>query len=470
MSPGEGFLEREVKLSPSARLDLGTLAGEPLEQRSFYSTYYDTDERVLAGLGITLGRRVEHGASLWQLKLPRSGGRLELERPGGPAGPPARIAGVLRTVLRGSELHPVATLRTLRRGVRVHAEASTADVVLDAVAVMEDLRVVSRFDELEIELVDGDARDLREFERMVRRAGAEDSDQRPKALRVIGAPPRSRRSSQLQAFFATRYREILLHDPGTRLGDDPEDLHDLRVAVRRMRAILRLAAPPLDEAWATSLRDELKWLGNALGAVRDLDVLLEHLHTEQQSLPRDDAKAFKPLLGRLERERAAKRKALLQVMRSARYSALLDRLEEAAHRPQTRSARPQVGKIAAREFRKLGKAVRELGDEPSDEALHRVRIKGKRARYAAELAAPNVGKKVDRVLAAAKAFQDVTGKHQDAVVALQRLRALAAESTQEGAFAAGRIAEREGERMRAARDEMPRAWRRLERAGKRAWT
>jgi CHAD domain-containing protein len=372
-------------------------------------------------------------------------------------------------VLRGSELRPVATLRTLRRGVRVHAEESTADVVVDAVAVMEDLRVVSRFDELEIELVDGDSRHLREFERMVRRAGAEDGDQRPKALRVIGARLKPRRSSQLQAFFATQYREILLHDPGTRLGDDPEDLHDVRVAVRRMRAILRLAAPPLDEVWATSIRDELKWLGNALGAVRDLDVLLEHLRTEQQSLPREDAKALRPLLVRLGRERTAKRKTLLKVMRSARYSALLDRLEEAAHRPLTRSARPQVEKIAAREFRRLSKAVRKLGDEPSAEALHRVRIKGKRARYAAELAAPSVGKKVDRFLASAKAFQDVTGEHQDAVVALQRLRALAAESTQEGAFAAGRIAGREDERMRAARVEMPRAWRRLKRAGKRAW-
>jgi CHAD domain-containing protein len=377
---------------------------------------------------------------------------------------------VLKSVLRGSELRPVAELRTLRRGVRVHGEESTADVVVDEVAVMEDLRVVSRFDELEIELVEGDARHLREIERMVRRAGAEDGDQRPKVLRVIGAPERPPKSSQLQGFFAAQYRQILLHDPGTRLGDDPEDLHDLRVAVRRLRAILRLAAPPLDEAWATSLRDELKWLGNALGAVRDLDVLLEHLRVERQSLPQDEAKAFKALLVRLERERAESRKALLRVMRSARYSALLDRLEEAAHRPQTRSARPRVEKIGAREFRRLRKAARELGDEPSDENLHRLRIKGKRARYAAELAAPDVGKKVDRFLAAAKAFQDVTGEHQDAVVAVERLRALAGESTPEGAFAAGRIEEHEEERMRAARADLPRAWRKLERAGKRAWT
>lgn len=470
MSPGDGFLEREVKLSPSTKLDLETIGGEPLEQRSFLSTYYDTGDRVLAGLGITLRRRVEHGLSLWQLKLPRSGGRLELERPGGPVGPPKRIAGVLESVLRGRELQPVAELRTLRRGVRVHGNEGTADVVVDEVAVMEHLRVVSRFDELEIELVEGDAQELREIERKVRCAGAGDGDARPKVFRIIGVPPAPRNTSQLQAFFARQYREILLHDPGTRLGDDPDDLHDLRVAVRRLRAILKVAAPPLDEDWADALRDELKWLGNALGGVRDLDVLLAHLRTEQETFPRDEAHAFGSLLIRLERERSEKRRALLNVMRSPRYGALLDRLEEAARRPRTRAARPRVEKVAAREFRKLRKAVGKLGEDPSNEELHRARIKGKRARYAAELAAPSAGKKAEKVVSTAKVFQDVTGEHQDAVVAVERLHELAGEGTQEGAFAAGRIAEREEVRKRAARADLPKAWRKFERAGKRAWT
>lgn len=465
----DGTLEREVKLSPSASLDLGSLSGEPLEERNFLSTYYDTDDRVLAGLGITLRRRVEHGLSMWQLKLPRSGGRLELERPGGPVGPPSRIAGVLASVLRGRELCPVAELRTLRRGVRVHGGESTADVVVDEVAVMEHLRVVSRFDEVEIELVEGDVRDLREIERRVRRAGAVDGDPRPKVLRVIGAPKAPAKRSQLQAFFARQYREILLHDPGTRLGDDPEDLHDLRVAVRRLRAILKLAAPPLDPEWAGSLRAELAWLADALGAVRDLDVLLEHLRIEQQRFPRDEAKAVDALLARLERERTARRRALLNVMRSARYTALLHRLEEAARRPRTRSARPRPREIASREFRNLRGAVGKLGAEPSDEALHRVRIRGKRARYAAELAAPSVGKKAESFVSAAKVLQDVTGAHQDAVVAVRRLRELAEEETREAAFAAGRIAEREEARKRAARADLTGVWHKLERAGKRAW-
>lgn len=136
MTAANGTLEREVKLSPDPGLSLRALAGEPLEPRTFSSTYYDTNNRMLARLGVTLRRRVEHGESLWQLKLPRAGARLELERPGGPSGPPERIDAVLEAVLRGRRLSPLAELRTVRRGIRMRSAASTADIVLDQVAVM----------------------------------------------------------------------------------------------------------------------------------------------------------------------------------------------------------------------------------------------------------------------------------------------------------------------------------------------
>jgi len=211
-----------------------------------------------------------------------------------PAGPPQRIENLLAGVLRGRPLSPVAELHTVRRGVRVHSDASTADVVFDAVSVMENLHVVSSFDELEIELVEGDARALREIERAVRRAGAEDGDPRPKVIRVLGlgGPKTKQKRPQLQAFFERQYEQILAHDPGTRLGDDPEDLHDLRVAVRRLRAILKIAAPPLDREWAESLRGELDWLGTALGPVRDLDVMLEYVRAQEASLGEGEGTAM----------------------------------------------------------------------------------------------------------------------------------------------------------------------------------
>jgi CHAD domain-containing protein len=198
--------------------------------------------------------------------------------------------------------------------------------------------------------------------------------------------------------------------------------------------------------------------------------MLDHLREQQSRLSDDDAAAFEPVLVQLEKERAQSRRSLLNAMRTARYTRLLDRLEDAARRPRTRSARPRAEKIAAGQFGKLRKAVRALGSDPGDQALHRVRIRGKRARYAAELAQPAAGKDAAKFIAAAKTFQDVTGTHQDAVVTGQRLRALAARSEPAGAFVAGRIAEVEELLKDEAREAFDAAWQKLERNGKRAWT
>src|SRR6187397_2380407 len=69
---------------------------------------------------------------------------------------------------------------------------------------------------------------------------------------------------RLRAMLERQYAQILLHDPGVRLDLDPEDVHRLRVAVRRARAVLRAARPLLDRSWSGPLRDELKWLGGSL--------------------------------------------------------------------------------------------------------------------------------------------------------------------------------------------------------------
>jgi CHAD domain-containing protein len=469
MTATNSWVENEVKLAPKPRLQLHGLPGEPLETRHFLSTYYDSEDGLLDRLGITLRRRVEHGKSLWQLKLPRARARLEVERPGGPAAPPGRIDNLLGAVLRGRELHPIAELKTVRHGVRLRSDAATADIVLDEVAVMDHLRVRSTFEELEIELLEGEVADLRRIEKLVRRAGAGDGDPRPKVLRALGRDGRqSPDRPQLQAFFREQYERILAHDPGVRIGDDPEDLHDLRVAVRRLRAILKVAAPPLDREWAEGLRSELDWLGQALGPVRDLDVLIEHLRAEQHTLSEDEL-SFSAVLTQLATERIRARRRLLSAMRSGRYLRLLDRLEGAARRPVTRSARPRADDVAADAFSQARKAVGKLGSDPSDRALHKARIRVKRARYAAELASPGARKRVAKLIEAAKDFQDVTGDHQDTVVAVEHLRGIAGTSSPATAFAAGRIAEREHSRRQQLRADLPAAWKRLKTRGSRAW-
>ncbi|HEY0636908.1 MAG TPA: CHAD domain-containing protein, partial [Pseudonocardiaceae bacterium] len=89
---------------------------------------------------------------------------------------------------------------------------------------------------------------------------------------------------QVRVALDTRLRAMLAHEAGTRSGVDPEDLHQMRVAVRRTRAVLRAARPLLDRRWADGLRARLGDVGRALGPVRDLDVLLERLHGEAAAL------------------------------------------------------------------------------------------------------------------------------------------------------------------------------------------
>jgi CHAD domain-containing protein len=131
------------------------------------------------------------------------------------------------------------------------------------------------------------------------------------------------------------------------------------------------------------------------------------------------------------------------------------------------SARPV--ELAAKEFRALRKAIRRLPDDPPPGALHKIRIRGKRARYAAELASPSEGKRARGFVEEAKAFQDVLGEHQDAIVATDTLRRLSTATTNvDAARVAGRLIEREHQRRDVARAAFPKAWKRLERRGT-AW-
>lgn len=471
--------EREVKLEVPAGFELPELPGAPLAPRTFTSTYLDTADRRLARAGVTLRRRVEKRRGLWQLKLPTDTARLELELPGGPSGPPPALAELLVGLRGARPLEPFAVLRTRRSGVRVQADGvPVADVVLDDVAVLDGRRVRERFSELEVEALDDRNDALPQLEAALRASGALSGDGRPKALRAIGfageaspAPSRSAPAHEhVRAALAIQIAELRRHDPGTRLGRDPEELHDLRVATRRLRAILRAARPLLDPEWTAALRDELRWLAGVLGPVRDLDVLLEHLQTEIELLEPPERRAGGRLLVLLGEEREAARTTMLAAMSGDRYLALLDRLEAAPDHLPARDANVTLADIAAREFARLRRAVRALPPDPPDDELHAVRIRSKRARYAAELAAGVVGKPARRFVRAAKRFQDVVGEHQDAVVAEERIRGLLARTRSLAAhLAAGRLVERERERRRAVRTAFPRAWSRLEKRGRRAW-
>jgi CHAD domain-containing protein/adenylate cyclase class IV len=453
------ILERELKLELDSSFELPELpGGQQLESRVFTSTYYDTPARSLARVGITLRRRLENGLSRWQLKLPRSGdARAEIEALGGPAGPPAELAALLFGHERHGKLEQVATLRTRRSGVRVaDGERALADVTVDSVDVLDGGRSAGSFVELEVELVDGDEDDLQRLSRELRRAGAQKSDGRPKIMRLIELPPRpalgpeSPALDQLRALLEQQLRELERYDPGVRLGDDPEDLHRYRVATRRSRALVRATRPLLGDR-LEALAGELKWLAGLLGPVRDLDVLIDHLRVACERLERD-MPAGGVLVDLLAAERDAHRTELLDAMASERFTTLLALFEsELSNLPELASS-PSLGEIAAAELRKLRRDAARLPKVPADDELHDLRKRAKRSRYAAELAALEGGKPVERLVDSLKALQDVIGEHQDAVVAEARLRAIARAKT---AIAAGRLIEGERERRDRARAAYP---------------
>jgi CHAD domain-containing protein len=341
---------------------------------------------------------------------------------------------------------------------------------------MDGQRVDTSFTEIEVELTSGDVAVLKTAEKQLRKLGAKRSDGRTKLARALGLAAKKPRSSgtdeeQLRSFFSEQYHAMLAADPGVRLGEDPEAVHKLRVAVRRLRAVLRTAQPFLLAEWVDGLRDELAWLGGALGPLRDDDVMLERLHSDSLALPDEDGEALAKVIELVEAERESARSAALAALGDERYIALLQTIEAATRELPLLDMKLQLDTLALKELRRLEKVLDLLDDKSSDEALHAARIRGKRARYAAELAAPARGKRAQTLIARLKELQDVLGDHNDGIVAESRLRKLAATArAPRAAFTAGRLAERRRALADDARENLPRARRRLARAGRKAWS
>jgi CHAD domain-containing protein len=268
---------------------------------------------------------------------------------------------------------------------------------------------------------------------------------------------------------------LVAKDPIVRAGEDPEGVHDARVAARRLRSDLRTFRPMLDASWGEALRTELGWVGGLLGPVRDAEVLRARLRTRIDETSDAGMTPGKVLLDDLEADRLDARRRLLDGIRSDRYRVLVERLVSGALSPRTQGSgvddpAASAGLLLARPWRALVRGVRRLDPDPTDAALHSVRIKAKRVRYAAEAFAPALGRPARRFGSAARKLQDVLGEHQDAVVAAAWLveRGIDADDPSV-AFAAGRLTEHELADRARTRDTWHAAWERLERK-KRFWT
>jgi CHAD domain-containing protein len=354
-----------------------------------------------------------------------------------------------------------------------------ADVTLDQVSVMKDGAVLQRFRELEIEQVNGKDSALPDLERQLRRAGAEDHDGRPKLFRALSlaAPsPEPLPASDAPALAHVRWalarhaRWLIAHDPGTRLRKGSESLHQMRVATRQLRAVLRSSRPLLVPEWADSFRDELHWLGRLLGPARDLDVQLAYFREESAALDARDRRPLTPFIAHLEARRNDAQEVLLNELKSARYLDLIRRLQQAPQDPTAVESTKTLHDLAKQEFTKLRNVIRQAGHAPNNANTHKIRIKTKRARYAAELAEPMVGKPATRFISKARVVQDVLGMHQDAIQAEAYIRTFLKQSAStRAAFVAGRMVERQRQRREKAKRKMQRLLRGLVKRGEKVW-
>jgi CHAD domain-containing protein len=420
------------------------------------STYYDTPSGSLARGSISLRRRQERAASNWRLELPTEDGRIELDEDGLADDFPEEFLTVLAAHLELGRLVPVATLRTHRSEILLDSGESRLHVVHDRVEVIDGVPGVADYAVIRVETLSGPPGASDAIAAQLLEAGARGARGRSGSRSVPGVPEPEPREQG--AWFAEQLDDILSNDPGTRLGVDPEHLHAHRVAIRRLRAALR----------EEPLKSELGWIGGALGAVRDLDVLTERLRRQADVLDGDERTALRPLLARLARRRARARGELVEALESARYFSLLASVAEVATRPFESPS--ELTALAGRQFRRLRRDVEQAGAEPADEALHEVRKRAKRIRYASERAREAGDPSLGKVIEAAKALQDVLGSSQDAVVMEHELRDLVGETTTSiRAIAIGRLIERERVQRETSAVEWVGAWRRLEQAGKKAF-
>jgi CHAD domain-containing protein len=257
--------------------------------------------------------------------------------------------------------------------------------------------------------------------------------------------------------------ELCAQAPVVGTSDDPEAVHKMRVATRRLRAALRVFEDILPPC-GTELGCELKWVAGILGTVRDLDVQIHSLVDASETL-QAAPEAADPVVCLFRARRAEAREALVAALAAPRFAELIGRLEallgQAWPAPEAQPDAP--GLIRAR-YRRLRRSGAALGEDAGPRDLHKARIRAKQLRYTLECFANVYGRPARKLIRKTVGLQDVLGAVQDATVMSERLRE--ASLSQPGlpgssVFLLGQLAEVYAEQVRQARAAAPRRYRGL---------
>jgi CHAD domain-containing protein len=340
---------------------------------------------------------------------------------------------------------------------------------------------------VEVELVEGDRDLLRAVDKTLRKAGASRSADPAKIARALdsrwpaGTPssgPPDSAAAVVGEYVRTQRDAIVEYDPRVRR-DEPDAVHKMRVATRRLRSTLRTYRPLWERAAADHLRAELKWLAEVLGKVRDGEVMAARLERAVDALPPElvVGPVTARLIGGVRAQATKDHRSLVAALNGRRYAALLDELDALlAATPTRKGLRPATTFVPHRVRRTVG-TVESLLDAaegagaagPStppapgvldrDAALHEARKAAKQARYAAEAAAPVGGPGAAALAAAMEGLQELLGDHHDSVVTRQLLRAVGmqAHGAGENAFTYGLLHANEAASARDLEAGLPEA-------------
>ncbi|HET7703467.1 MAG TPA: CHAD domain-containing protein [Candidatus Limnocylindrales bacterium] len=303
---------------------------------------------------------------------------------------------------------------------------------------------------------------------------APDTDQRPQL--VVGRTPGVSADDHVaeagRKVLRFHLARMIAREAGTRDGTDNRDLHAMRVATRRQRAAWRVFGEAFRSGRTKGHRTRLREVASRLGAVRDLDVLLEAADAYRADLPVAEQRAMEPLLVAWRTHREDARRLLIRELDSDGYRRWLDdyaefvRHEGLAARAVVATEPHRVRDTAASRIQAAYEQVRSF--EPvlrwaDVETLHELRIHGKWLRYSIEFVREALGPDADALIARVTALQDHLGLLNDADVSAHLARDFLVEhagslSDPESAAIARYLANREREIARLRRT-VGRPWR-----------
>ena len=440
------------------RVSVAGVAAQPAGEIDQHDVYLDTEDWRLHRAGVSVRVRHREGADEATLKThaAANGGlrdRLELTQPlrrrNGSLPTSGPVGEYVKLLCGRRPLRELVETRTHRLKFDLLVDGTLAgELALDDTRIPVDGGEPARILRVEVEVGGVAPERLEPFVERLREAGnllPSPGSKLDAGLFVRGLqPPASVEvgpttvdpdgTSGSFAFAVLRrhFVAMLEHEPGTRLGIDPEELHDMRVSIRRLRANLKLFGEVLPVR-SGRLRAELGWIASELGAVRDLDVQYAR-EQEWVSLlaPPDDA-ALAPLGALLLDRRERARRGLIRALDSRRYERLVagfgEFLRRGPNRTQAAAALPARDTVPAlvadRRTRVLARADK-IGRSSPAARYHELRILAKRYRYALEAVTP-LYDAASPVIKRLVVLQDLLGDHQDADIAVAMLRELAAE-------------------------------------------